>query len=295
MRKESRKKDEVILYKNGELDVLPYYSAVSGALLKFLNGKEIASKIFLPKGAFLKRGSNSPPVFIRDLAGLKQNFFDKRKGKHLKDVETELTEKEKLIWQYFVPRKMIHFFYATNGENLKGDIDRIFIDIDRKERSSEEARKVAAALVDEIQGDREFNRLISFRKVILWTGSSFHVVLLLNKKVGREFYFKNLSYGKKEKSFLDRWAEEISKKTRINVKAGHEREKSAIILDSSNTPPGKLARVPFSLHVKNYKEYDGLCVPLSEKELGEKNIAEKLKKLTPDKVLNNLDKYKKLL
>jgi len=284
-----------ILYENGELDVLPYYSAVSKILSNFLKGKEIASKIFLPNGAFIKRGSNSPPLFIEDIASVSKKMLLLRKGNHLDDVKEKLNNKEENIWRYFVPRKMIHFFYATNGENLKGDIERIFIDIDRKERTPDESRRVALALVNEILGDKTFARLIKFRIVILWTGSSFHVLLLLNKKVGRDFYFKNLSYGKKEKSYLEKWAESISKKTRINVKAGHEREEKVIILDSSGTPPGKLARCPFSLHVKNYKEYDGICVPVSLKELGNKNLIKNLEKLTPDKVLNNLDKYKKLL
>ena len=46
-----------VLYKTGELDVLPYYFEVSKALKGFLKGKEIASKIHLSNLFFLKRGS----------------------------------------------------------------------------------------------------------------------------------------------------------------------------------------------------------------------------------------------
>jgi hypothetical protein len=289
-------KKEGILYVNGELDVLPYYVAVSKILSGFLKGKEIATKIYLPKGAFLKRGSNSPKLFVGDIAMVGNKFLLMRKGKHLDDVKERLNEKEENIWRYFVPRKMIHYFYATNGENLNGDIDRIFIDIDRKDKTPEDARKAAVALVQEIKEDNEFNNLVKFKIVVLWTGSSFHIILLLDKKVGKNFYEKYLSYGKKEKKdYTKKWAESISRKIKMDIKAGHEREKGAIIIDSSNTPSGKLARVPFSLHVKNYQEYDGVCVPISIKELKNKDILKKLKKLTPDKVLNNLNKYKKLL
>jgi hypothetical protein len=286
-----------IIYPYGELDLLYFYSKVSGKLINFLKDKEIATKILLPKGPFiLKRGSNSPKLFIEDFKEVNERMLSFRKH-HLDEVKDKLNEKQKIIWRYFVPRKMINFFYACNTENLSEKIERIFIDIDRKNLSSDEAQKVCDGLIKIIKNDKEFKEIANWKKItILWTGSSFHVYILLKKKLGIDFYNKYLSYGKgKEESFLVKWAGQVSEKTGINVNAGHEKTEGEIILDSSNTPPGKLARAPFSLHFKDAKTIDGICVPVSEEQLGDKVLVKKLRELTPEKVLKNLDEYSKLL
>ena len=92
-----------------------------------------------------------------------------------------------------------------------------------------------------------------------------------------------------------KWVEKIETETGIPVSAGHEKSEKFIILDSSNTPSGKLARCPFSLHIKDGKTYDGVCVPVSISDLSDKDLIRKLEKLTPDDVLKNLKRYKKLL
>jgi hypothetical protein len=287
-----------ILYPYGELDCLAYYSKVSCFLKSFLAKKEIATKTLLKGGIkFIRRGSNMPKLYIEDLCSkeISEDFLKLRTKSHLEQVKSQLTEKQILIWRYFVPRKMINFFYACNNES-GNKIERIFIDIDRQDNSSEEARKVALSLINKIKQDKEFNKIAKFRPVILWTGLSFHIYLLLKNPVNLDFYKTYLSYGKnKENSFIIKWAEQISKETKLNVKAGHKRQKGAIILDSSNTPPGKLARCPFSLHIKEYNKYDGVTIPLIEKQLTDKNLISKLKKLTPDYVLKNIKKYTRLL
>ena len=284
-----------ILKPQGELDVLYYYSQVSRVLEKFLAGREIATKTVLKDFTFLKRGSNSPVLFIEDLRAVNNNMLELRKG-HLDEVKDKLIEKKILIWQYFVPRKMVNFFYACNGERQGKLIDRIFIDIDRQNYSQDDARKVCLELVKIIKQDKEFNNLLKFKIFLMWTGSSFHIYLLLGKKINLNFYKKYLSYGKnKNESFIMKWAAQISEKIKINVKAGHEREKRAIILDSSNTPSGKLARAPFSLHVSGYNKYDGIALPVSEQQLGDKNLIKKLKRISPEEVLKSLNKYSKLL
>lgn len=284
-----------MLYKRGELDVLDYYSKISRVLDKFLDDREIATKTVLPNFKFLKRGSNSPRLFIKDLREIDDNMLKLRKH-HLDEVRDKLTEKQILIWQYFVPRKPVNFFYATNGENPGKEMDRVFIDIDRQKYSGEDARKVASELIKVIKQDSEIKKFLNFKIFVMWTGSSFHVYLFLEKKINLDFYQKYLSYGeKKELSFIEKWAEQVFKKTGINVKAGHQREEDSIILDSSNTPSGKLARVPFSLHVSSKGEIDGVAVPLSEKELEDKNLTKKLEKLTPKSILENIDSYSKLL
>jgi hypothetical protein len=284
-----------VLKPYGELDVLPYYSKVSKFLEKFLKGREIATKTVLPNFTFLKRGSKDKPLFINDLRFIDEKML-KLRTKHLDEVKDKLKDKQILIWQYFVPRKPVNFFYATNGENPGKEMDRVFIDIDRQTHTPEDARRVALELVKVIKQDKEFSKLVKFKIFLMWTGSSFHVCLLLEKKVSNDFYQKYLSYGeKKESSFITKWAEIVSANTRITVRAGHQREKDAIILDSSNTPSGKLARVPFSLHISSKGEIDGVAVPLSEKELEDINLIKRLEKLKPEDVLENLDKYKKLL
>ena len=281
-----------ILYPYGELDVLYYYSKIARKLERFLGKREIATKTYLKNFVFLKRGSNSPQLYIKDLREVNEKMLKLRKY-HLNEARDKLTKKQILIWQYFVPRKMTNFFYATNGEKQGNDMDRLFIDIDRQSLSPNDARQVTRELVKLIKQDSEFSRLVKFKIFIMWTGSSFHVYLLLNKKINLKFYNKYLSYGKnKGESFIMKWAEKISKKTGISVKAGHEKEKNSIILDSSNTPSGKLARVPFSLHVSGYNKYDGIAVPLTEAELEDENLIKKLKKITPEQVLKTLSSSK---
>ncbi len=292
-------KKEDILYASGELDVLPYYSRIASAISSFLEGKKIASKVHLPELFFLNRGSNKKPLFISDFLNVNDRMLELRKGNHLKDVKDKLDIKQQLVWEYFPPLKLIQFFYATNDEGVGREIERIFIDIDRRKHSADDARKVALCLFNVIKNDKEFSSLIGkFKFVILWTGASFHVYLLLDKKINLNFYNKYLSYGSrknKESSFIMKWANKVTKLTRIETRAGHEKSKEFIILDSSNTPSGKLARSPFSLHIKDWKTWDGVCVPVSISELGDENLVKNLVKLTPDDILNNLEKYKKLI
>lgn len=287
-----------ILYINEELDVLPYYAKIAPILKNYLKDKRIASKVHLPNFFFLKRGSNFKPLFIDDFNSINNKMLKLRKF-HLKEIREKLNMKQGLVWEYFPPRKLIQFFYATNNEGVGNEIERIFIDIDRRKHSADDAQEVALTLIEIIKGDKEFSKMIgSYKTVILWTGSSFHVYLLLKKKIDLKFYNKYLSYGSsktKSESFIMKWASEITKKTRVETRAGHEKSDKFIILDSSNTPSGKLARSPFSLHIKDWKNWDGVCVPVSADELSDKNLVKKLQKLSPDSVLKNLEKYKKLL
>ncbi|MEM0465969.1 MAG: hypothetical protein QXW97_04705 [Candidatus Pacearchaeota archaeon] len=288
-----------ILYSTGELDVLQYYSKFFKVLKNFLYRKKIASKVHLSNLFFLKRGSNSPALYIDDFSEVDSKMLKLRTGNHLKDVESKLTPKQRLIWEYFPPRKLSQLFYATNDEGIGKPIERIFIDIDRKKNSADDARKVALFLLRCIQDDREFNNLVDVKKiVILWTGASFHIYILLKKEIELKFYNKYLSYGsekKREFSFIMKWAKIISDKTDIPVLGGHEKTEKNIVLDSSNTPSGKLARSPFSLHIKDWQNWDGVCVPVSAESLSNKNLVSELEKLTPDLVLKNLDFYKSLL
>ncbi|MFA6256375.1 MAG: hypothetical protein WC606_04290 [Candidatus Absconditabacterales bacterium] len=283
------------LHPYGNLDVLGRYRKVAPYLQNLLKNKELASKIIGEKFVLLKRGTKNTPLFIDDFKEIDDNFLQLRTNHHLDEAKDQLTPKQILLWQYFVPRKLINFFYACNNE-YGNAIDRIFIDIDRQSNPIDDARKVANELIKIILSDEQFTKLIDYKSLILRTGSSFHIYLLLKDKVNHTFYDRYLSYGKgKEHSFISRRAEKVSKATKLKVLAGHERKKGAIILDTSNTPPGKLARCPFSLHIKNSKTIDGITVPVSQKELTDTKLISKLQKLTPETIWKDINHYISLL
>jgi len=260
-----KKEYEKELYFKKHLDCLYFYSKHIKEISLFIKNKEIATKIHIPpNGVFLRRGSKDEPLFVEELneKSLNEKFFDLRtKMKRAEAIEQHvLTKTQEKIWLYFPPNKPVEFFYATNGEHPNKPIERIFIDLDRKDISTEKAKIVAKALVEEIKNDKEFNKLLKFKIQVLSTGSSYHVYLLLNKLISHDFYEKYISYSKNEEvpCFLSKWAKIISQKTNIPVSGGHEKTKNVIILDPSGTPSGKLARVPFSVHVKDNK-IDGIA------------------------------------
>ncbi len=284
----------------GEMDVLPFYSSVSAKLKKFLKGKELATKVLLqdpnmPK--LLHRGSKEEPLYIEEMEEVDDDFLALRKA-HLGEVRDKLTKTQQKIWAYFPPRKLIDFLYATNGEKPGGPIDRVFIDIDRgKGVTSRQAQLVTDVLVNEII-PKEAYLPTKREPFVMWTGSSFHVYLFLNKPAPNKFYVKNFQYSKNdpEANFTGEWAKIIAKETGLKVVGGHEKQENQINIDPSQTPSGKLARVPLgSLHMKDADTIDGLSVPIGKKMLKKSDLIEKLKSYTPEKVLKELDSLAKLL
>lgn len=297
-----------ILKPFGKFDLLYFYTRIAPATVMFLKGKEIASKIHIPSktGFFIRRGSKDEPLFIEELCSkeLNEEFFKMRAEipREKAVSEKKLSNLQAKIWLYFPPSKCIDFFYACNREGQGKLIDRIFIDVDRVNLSSEDALEVTKKLLEIIKQDKALNNLINYSIKILWTGSSFHIYLMLKKSISLETYNKYFAYSKAEplESFVGRWAEEISKTTGIKVIGGHEKQKGCIVLDPSQTPSGKLARAPFSLHfeknpIRKEKSIDGICVPLNEKMLEDKQIIRKLKSLTPELVLKDLNEWAKNL
>lgn len=248
------------LYFKGHLDCLYFYSKHIKDISRFINKQEVASKIHIPPtGVFLRRGSKDEPLFIKEFTKkeLNNNFFNLRtKIKRAEALEKGiLTKIQAKIWLYFPPNKPVEFFYATNREGQGKQIERIFIDIDRTNLPTEKAKIVAKSLIKVIKEDKDFNKLLKYQIQVLFTGSSYHVYLFLKKSISHDFYEKHIAYSKNEiiPSFIRKWAEKITKETGIQVTGGHEKTKDVIILDPSGTPSGKLARVPFSVHVKNNK------------------------------------------
>ncbi|MBS3144315.1 hypothetical protein J4208_01905 [Candidatus Woesearchaeota archaeon] len=285
----------------GYLDVLYYYARVAPLLRTFLKGKSLATKIHLPKGNipfFLRRATTDGLLKVDDLLTDVDLNLLKLRINALADVRGQLTEKQQRIWSYFVPRKFIDFFYATNGESAGASLERLFFDIDRKGVDPDIAQQVTAALLDVIAHDTQFRDIVgSFKFYVQWTGASFHVYLLLNKTLPASFYERFISYSKTDplRSFTGRWVAHLAKEVYPKTQAGHEKKEGWITIDPSQSPSGKLARCPFSLHVNSPGGFDGIALPVDIKRLSDKTLIKDLQSFTPKKVLDNLDHFKQFL
>ena len=290
-----------VLRPYGHTETLYYYSKVAFALKNFLKGKEIAAKNWIPKGFMpylIKRGSKLEPLYIEEFSCIDEKFLRTRAEiEHLDKAKSKITKQQAKIWEYFLPRKLADLFYATNKEGAGKPIDRIFFDIDRSNLSSEQAQQIAFLLIKEIKADKQLSKFVKYKIFLMWTGSSFHIYLLFTKSQPAAFYGKHFQYSKKDPlaSFTGRWAAGIDKKVKFAVGGGHERIVNRINIDPSQTPSGKLARCPFSLHMKSAREIDGVAIPVSEKQLQDKNLVKELKSYTPEKVLKELKSLAKLI
>jgi len=266
-----------ILYNSGQLDCLNYYSKIFPKIKSFVGDRELATKTFIPEPIppfIVHRGSKDPSLTLKDLK-ITPKLLKLRVGKHLHEVEKQLSEKEKLIWRYFVPRKLTQLYYACNYENPGKPFDRVFIDIDAGKGISE--KKYAEAvkkLLRQIKSDKHLKELCSFKIKIFWTGASIHLYLMLNKKLPASSYEKY--FGFTENTLTTKWA------NAIGVKAGHQRKQGKIILDTSATPSGKLARCPYSLYINSKGKLKGVSLLIKESDL---NNLSKFKDLTADSAL----------
>lgn len=272
-----------VLSPFGKTDVLLLYGVLGKCLKGFLRNKEIATRIWLPSGNIpyiLKRGSKEEPLFIEDFVGnVSRNLIEKRKKfEGLEEARPELSEKEELIWKYFVPDKFVNFFYATNGED-SDFLERAYLDIDRGEgTSAEEARKITSELSKIIRSDGEIMEKVD-ETFVFWTGNSFHYYLFFKEKLDVTFYREKLRVSEKdEKTNVEEWINELNDSfDDIDAVGGHERVSGKISIDPSQTPPGKLGRIPLgSLHLGDAKTVDGFSIPLEEEMLSKSNLINKL-------------------
>ncbi len=298
------RKSEDVVRPFGGTDVLLLYGIAGKKLRRFLVGKELASKVWLPQGNvryFLNRGSKKPPLFIDEFVeAITPEFLELRSRHHLKDVEKQLTERQKLVWSYFPPRKLMDFFYAANGEGAGKPIDRIFFDMDRGEGISlDDTRKATALFCDILRKDVELKEATGKAEpFVSWTGNSFHVYLMLDKPRPSAFYDEHFMFTKNDPtaSFTGRWAEQVGKELGFKVTGGHEELAGVLSIDPSQTPSGKLARAPLgSLHMKDAKTVDGISIPVASRDLKDEDLPNKLKELRPKYVIDNLDELAKLL
>ena len=274
-----------VLYNSGQLDCLSYYSKVFSKIKGFVQDREIATKTFIPESPIpfiLHRGSKDPKLTLQDIK-ITSSFLKKRVKHKLHQVEKNLSEKEKLIWRYFVPRKYVELHYACNYEHPGKAFDRVFIDIDAGKTLNEQKYiSVVKQLLREIRKDKGLKKLAGFKTKLIWTGASIHVYIMLNKSLPHSAYDKHFAFAKS--TLTSKWAKAITEKTKVRVKAGHERTSGFIILDTSATPSGKLARCPYSLHLSKAGKLNGVSVPITEAMLNP-GIFSKLKALTPEKAL----------
>jgi purine nucleoside permease len=110
------------------------------------------------------------------------------------------------------------------------------------------------------------------------------------------FYDENFQVSTKRglETTAQEWVEEL-KKRKLKVTGSHEKVAGLVSIDPSQTPSGKLARSPFSLHIKDEKTVDGVAIPLEADSLEDKKLVGELKAYTPDRVIGELDSLSKRL
>jgi hypothetical protein len=291
-----------VLKPYGELDVLLYYGLIMPKLKKFLAGKELAAKNHIPKGGMpylIKRGSKEEPLYVEEfLEAVDEKFLQARKElEHLKDARGKITKLQERVWGYFLPRKLSDLFYAANNEGEGKNIDRVFFDLDRgKGATANDALETARAFVKALQSDKELMSNFKGKPFIFWTGSSFHVYLFLKEAKPNSFYEKHIKYSSREAldTNIEKIVNELMKENK-KIVGGHEKVAGKVSIDPSQTPSGKLARVPFSLHMKDAKTVDGIAIPITLDMLSKEGLIKELQAYTPEKVVKELDELAKRL
>jgi hypothetical protein len=87
-------------------------------------------------------------LYAHDLAqAVTPDLLRLRREGDLTHSGSMLSETQRTVWSYFVPRRLCDLFYATNGEGAGKPIDCIFFDLDRGKGIS---------LEQAIHGTREF-------------------------------------------------------------------------------------------------------------------------------------------
>jgi hypothetical protein len=112
------------------------------------------------------------------------------------------------------------------------------------------------------------------------------------------FYDEHFQYSKNdpERNFTGKWAKKINELVEFKVAGGHERQGNSINIDPSQTPSGKLCRVPLgSLHMEDPETMNGISIPLTEKMLYNEDLVSKLTLYTPKDIIKNLSDIEKHL
>lgn len=290
-----------LLFPAGQLDVALLYALAADAMQDYLGDRELSGKIHIPDGpTLLKRGSKLPPLTAKQLASaVDQDFLELRKEPgHLEDARDQISEDQERVWKYFYPRKYAEFLYATNHEGEGKPIDRIFFDIDRGDgKSAEDALTVTRAFVEYLEDD-DVAQDITKKMLIKWTGASFHVELLMNGSKPAFFYNNEIFASKNSNpdTVTERAVNHLEDVMDIRVVGTHEKTSGAITIDPSQTPSGKLNRVPLgSLHMADAETVDGISVPLTKDELFDDGVLDMVQSYTPETVVEDMDELKEKL
>lgn len=112
-----------ILSPQGKFDLLSYYSQVSRnhKLQRFIENKEIATKIWIPKfgssqnpGFFIRRGSKDSPLLIKEIGSsqINDSFFELRSIMKREEAieQKKLTKVQEKVWLYFPQINALIFF-----------------------------------------------------------------------------------------------------------------------------------------------------------------------------------------
>lgn len=294
LRAYARRVDDV-LFPAGQLDVCLLYGLMAAANSAYLGDRELASKVHLPDGpTLIKRGSDLPPLTAAELrSAVDETFIDRRRGHDsLDDARDALTDQQAKVWRYFLPRKYCELHYATNYEGEGRPIDRIFFDIDRgPETTAEEALAVTRRFVEFLDSDADAQG-VTDAMVISFTGNSFHVDLLLDGSYPPEFYAETVFTSETADldTITDRAVGAVRDAVDVPVVGGHARQAGTVNIDPSQTPSGKLNRVPLgSLHLADADTVDGISVPVTRGELFEPDVISTVTAYTPRAVLDELD------
>lgn len=284
-----------VLHPVDQLDVLLLYGLVAGANQPYLGDRELAAKVHISDGpTLLKRGSDREPLTADELGSAVDEAFLRTRNdvEDLEAARDELTDVQAKVWQYFIPRKHSEFLYATNFEGEGNPIDRIFFDIDRgADVSAEDARAVTRAFVEFLDDDAVTQDVVE-STVISFTGNSFHVDLLLESAQPPEFYQDEVftTTSRQVDTMTERGVDAVSDAVDVPVVGGHEKRAGVVNVDPSQTPSGKLNRVPLgSLHLADAETVDGVSVPVTRDELADDDLVDRLTSYTPDSVVDELD------
>lgn len=284
-----------VLHPVDQLDVLLLYGLVAGANETYLGDRELAAKVHLPNGpTLLNRGSDREPLTADELSSAVDESFLRTRddAEDLEAARDRLTDAQVTVWQYFPPRTRSEFLYATNYEGEGKPVDRVFFDIDRgADVSAEQARDVTRAFVEFLDDDAGTREVIE-SMVISFTGNSFHVDLMLESAQPPDFYHDEVftTESRQVDTITERGVDAVNDAVDIPVVGGHEKRPGEVNIDPSQTPSGKLNRVPLgSLHLADAETVDGISVPLTRDELRDDDLIDRLTAYTPERVVAELE------
>jgi len=157
--------------------------------------------------------------------------------------------------------------------------------------SVDDALAVTRPFVDYLN-DADTVQDVTDRMLLKWTGASFHVELLLHEPQPAFFYDNRISTSKNDAAdtVTDRAITHLQDAVDVPVVGRHERQDDAITIDPSQTPSGKLNRVPLgSLHMADAETVDGVSVPLTTDELFDDGVLEMVQTYDPASVVRAMD------